>query len=110
MLILFIHNNRKIEKSIKPIPHRHRRNFIWEESTVEFERGVAEINAKLNKVAKTLQRRDRTGKTGSAVFHMTSRTHPINGAWLFQQLRGKPGFDTEQKEKIVAIRQQATKN
>lgn len=59
VLILFIHNNRKIEKSIKPILTGIE-EISSGKKTQLVERGeLAEINAKLNKVAKTLQRRDR---------------------------------------------------
>ena len=109
VLILFIHNNRKIEKSIKPILTGIE-EISSGKKTQLVERGeLAEINAKLNKVAKTLQRRDRARANWISGISHDIRTPLSMVLGYSSSLEESRDLNTEQKEKIVAIRQQATK-
>ena len=74
------------------------------------ERGeLAEINAKLNKVAKTLQRRDRARANWISGISHDIRTPLSMVLGYSSNLEESRELNTEQREKIVAIRQQATK-
>ena len=109
VLILFIHNNRKIEKSIKPILTGIE-EISSGKKTQLVERGeLAEINAKLNKVAKTLQRRDRARANWISGISHDIRTPLSMVLGYSSNLEESRELNTEQREKIVAIRQQATK-
>lgn len=109
VLILFIHNNRKIEKSIKPILTGIE-EISSGKKTQLVERGeLAEINTKLNKVAKTLQRRDRARANWISGISHDIRTPLSMVLGYSSSLEESRDLNTEQKEKIVAIRQQATK-
>ena len=109
VLILFIHNNRKIEKSIKPILTGIE-EISSGKKTQLVERGeLAEISAKLNKVAKTLQRRDRARANWISGISHDIRTPLSMVLGYSSNLEESRELNTEQREKIVAIRQQATK-
>ena len=109
VLILFIHNNRKIEKSIKQILTGIE-EISSGKKTQLVERGeLAEINAKLNKVANTLQRRDRARANWISGISHDIRTPLSMVLGYSSNLEESRELNTEQREKIVAIRQQATK-
>ena len=109
VLILFIHNNRKIEKSIKPILTGIE-EISSGKKTQLVERGeLAEINAKLNKVAKTLQRRDRARANWISGISHDIRTPLSMVLGYSSSLETNNTLSEEQQEKVAAIRQQAAK-
>ncbi len=109
VLILFIHNNRKIEKSIKPILTGIEEISSGKKIQLVEWGELAEINAKLNHVAKTLQHRDRARANWISGISHDIRTPLSMVLGYSSSLEESRELNTEQREKIVAIRQQATK-
>lgn len=109
VLILFIRNNRKIEKSIKPILTGIEEISSGKKIQLVEQGELAEINAKLNKVAKTLQRRDKARANWISGISHDIRTPLSMVLGYSSSLEENSELNTDQMEKIVAIRQQATK-
>lgn len=109
VLILFIYNNRKIEKSIKPILTGIEEISSGKKIQLVEQGELAEINAKLNKVAKTLQRRDKARANWISGISHDIRTPLSMVLGYSSSLEEHMGLNKDQMEKIVAIRQQAAK-
>lgn len=109
VLILFIHNNRKIEKSIKPILTGIEEISAGRNTQLATQGELAEINIKLNKVAHTLQQRDMARANWISGISHDIRTPLSMVLGYSSSLEVSQTLNAEQQKKIAAIRQQAVK-
>lgn len=109
VLILFIHNSRKVEKSIKPILTGIEELSAGKNTQLIENGELAEINTKLNKVAKTLQKRDMARANWISGISHDIRTPLSMVLGYSSSLETSNMLNAEQQEKVIAIRQQATK-
>lgn len=109
VLILFIHNSRKVEKSIKPILTGIEEISTGKNTQLVEHGELAEINTKLNKVANTLQQRDMARANWISGISHDIRTPLSMVLGYSSSLETSNTLNAEQQEKVVAIRQQATK-
>lgn len=109
VLLLFIFNNRKIEKSIKPILVGIE-ELSAGKMTPLTERGeLSEINAQLNHVARVLQRRDVARANWISGVSHDIRTPLSVVLGYSSSLEASHSLDADARKKVVEIRQQAEK-
>ena len=109
VLILFVHNSRKVEKSIKPILTGIEEISAGKNTQLVEHGELAEINTKLNKVAITLQQRDMARANWISGISHDIRTPLSMVLGYSSSLETNNTLNAEQQEKVAAIRQQATK-
>ena len=109
VLILFVHNSRKVEKSIKPILTGIEEISAGKNTQLVEHGELAEINTKLNKVAITLQQRDMARANWISGISHDIRTPLSMVLGYSSSLETNNTLSEEQQEKVAAIRQQATK-
>ena len=109
VLILFVHNSRKVEKSIKPILTGIEKISAGKNTQLVEHGELAEINTKLNKVAITLQQRDMARANWISGISHDIRTPLSMVLGYSSSLETNNTLNAEQQEKVAAIRQQATK-
>ena len=109
VLILFVHNSRKVEKSIKPILTGIEEISAGKNTQLVEYGELAEINTKLNKVAITLQQRDMARANWISGISHDIRTPLSMVLGYSSSLETNNTLNAEQQEKVAAIRQQATK-
>lgn len=109
VLILFVHNSRKVEKSIKPILTGIEEISAGKNTQLVEHGELAEINTKLNKVAITLQQRDMARANWISGISHDIRTPLSMVLGYSSSLETDNTLNAEQQEKVAAIRQQATK-
>ena len=109
VLILFIHNSRKVEKSIKPILTGIEEISAGKNTQLVEHGELAEINTKLNKVAITLQQRDMARANWISGISHDIRTPLSMVLGYSSSLETNNTLNAEQQEKVAAIRQQAVK-
>ncbi len=109
VLILFVHNSRKVEKSIKPILTGIEEISAGKNTQLVEHGELAEINTKLNKVAITLQQRDMARANWISGISHDIRTPLSMVLGYSSSLETNNTLSEEQQEKVAAIRQQAAK-
>lgn len=109
VLILFVHNSRKVEKSIKPILTGIEEISAGKNTQLVEYGELAEINTKLNKVAITLQQRDMARANWISGISHDIRTPLSMVLGYSSSLETDNTLNAEQQEKVAAIRQQAAK-
>ena len=109
VLILFVHNSRKVEKSIKPILTGIEEISAGKNTQLVEHGELAEINTKLNKVAITLQQRDMARANWISGISHDIRTPLSMVLGYSSSLETNNTLNAEQQEKVAAIRQQAAK-
>lgn len=109
VLILFVHNSRKVEKSIKPILTGIEEISAGKNTQLVEHGELAEINTKLNKVAITLQQRDMARANWISGISHDIRTPLSMVLGYSSSLETDNTLNAEQQEKVAAIRQQAAK-
>ena len=109
VLILFVHNSRKVEKSIKPILTGIEEISAGKNTQLVEYGELAEINTKLNKVAITLQQRDMARANWISGISHDIRTPLSMVLGYSSSLETNNTLNAEQQEKVAAIRQQAAK-
>ena len=109
VLILFVHNSRKVEKSIKPILTGIEEISAGKNTQLVEHGELAEINTKLNKVAITLQQRDMARANWISGISHDIRTPLSMVLGYSSSLETNNTLNAEQQEKVAAIRQQATR-
>lgn len=109
VLLLFVFNSHKIEKSIKPILVGIEEISAGKKTQLDEQGELSEINIKLNHVAKTLQRRDVARANWISGVSHDIRTPLSMILGYSSSLEGSHKLDADDQEKITAIRQQAEK-
>ncbi len=109
VLLLFIFNNRKIEKAIKPILIGIEEISAGQKTQLAERGELSEINTKLNRVAKTLQHRDTARANWISGVSHDIRTPLSMVLGYSSSLEKDHRLDADVQEKMAAIRQQAEK-
>ena len=107
VLLLFIVNSRKIEKSIKPILIGIEEISAGRKTRLTEQGELAEINTKLNKVANALQRRDAARANWISGISHDIRTPLSMVLGYSSSLESSQRLLPDEQKKIAAIRQQA---
>ena len=109
VLLLFIFNNRKTEKAIKPILIGIEEIAAGQKTQLAEQGELSEINAKLNHVSKTLKRRDTARANWISGISHDIRTPLSMVLGYSSSLEKNHGLDSDVQEKMTEIRQQAEK-
>lgn len=109
VLILFIYNSRKIEKCIKPILVGIEEISSGRHAQLTEKGELSEINAKLNKVAKSLQRRDMARANWISGISHDIRTPLSMVLGYSSSLEESHTLSPDQQDKVSAISQQAAR-
>lgn len=109
VLLLFILNNRKIERAIKPILIGIEEISAGHKTQLAEQGELSEINEKLNCVAKTLHRRDAARANWISGVSHDIRTPLSMVLGYSSSLEKSHTLDACDQEKVTAIRQQAEK-
>ena len=109
VLILFIYNSRKIEKCIKPILVGIEEISSGRHAQLTEKGELSEINAKLNKVAMSLQRRDMARANWISGISHDIRTPLSMVLGYSSSLEESHTLSPDQQDKVSAISQQAAR-
>ena len=109
VLLLFIFNSRKTEKAIKPILIGIEEIAAGQKTQLAEQGELSEINAKLNHVSKTLQRRDTARANWISGISHDIRTPLSMVLGYSSSLEKNHKLDADVQEKVTEIRQQAEK-
>lgn len=109
VLLLFIFNSRKTEKAVKPVLIGIEEIAAGHKTQLAEQGELSEINAKLNHVSKTLQRRDTARANWISGISHDIRTPLSLVLGYSSSLEKNHGLDSDVQEKVTEIRQQAEK-
>ena len=109
VMLLFILNSRKIERAVKPILIGIEEISAGYKTQLAEQGELAEINAKLNHMAKTLHRRDAARANWISGVSHDIRTPLSMVLGYSSSLEKSHTLDACDQEKVTAIRQQAEK-
>ena len=109
VLLLFIFNSRKTEKAVKPVLIGIEEIAAGHKTQLAEQGEMSEINAKLNHVSKTLQRRDTARANWISGISHDIRTPLSLVLGYSSSLEKNHGLDSDVQEKVTEIRQQAEK-
>lgn len=109
VLLLFIFNSRKTEKAVKPVLIGIEEIAAGHKTQLAEQGELSEINAKLNHVSKTLQRRDTARANWISSISHDIRTPLSLVLGYSSSLEKNHGLDSDVQEKVTEIRQQAEK-